>query len=420
MAQGPSLYETAVQQFERAADVIKLTPYVREILRHPKNEVLVNFPVLLDNGDYKVFAGYRIQHNNVLGPFKGGIRYHPSVNVDEVRALAAWMTFKTALSGLPLGGAKGGVAVDPKAYSANEVTRITRRFTSALGANIGPEHDIPAPDVGTNAHTMVLMMDTYMNSQSTATRQASWGVVTGKSLTCGGSEGREKATGQGVQITLENIAKEQKLDLATCTFSVQGFGNVGSWASVLIAERGAKLLAVQDHTGSLRSAKGIDAKALMEYAKKTGGIKGYPEADACTAEEFWKTKVDVLVPGAFENQVHEGNVDWIDAKIIAEGANGPITAAADKKLNERGVTVIPDVLCNAGGVIVSYFEWIQNKRSEHWDLDEVDEKLKKLLTRACSNVKKESKKLKCDLRTAAYAVGLQRIEAAYLERGIFP
>ncbi|MCE9584760.1 MAG: Glu/Leu/Phe/Val dehydrogenase [Planctomycetes bacterium] len=420
MSQGPSLYETAVQQFERAADATNLTPYVREILRHPKNEVMVNFPVLLDNGTYKVFPGYRIQHNNVLGPFKGGIRYHPSVNIDEVRALSAWMTFKCALAGLPFGGAKGGVAVDPKSFSAGEVTRITRRFTSALGANIGPEHDIPAPDVGTNAHTMVLMMDTYMNSQATATRQASWGVVTGKSLTCGGSEGREKATGQGVQITLESFAKEAKVEIEKATFSIQGFGNVGSFGAVAIAEMGAKLVSVQDHTGSIKNEKGIDAKALFEYFRKNGGIKGYPEAGACTNEDFWRTKVDVLVPAAFENQITETNVDWIDAKIIAEGANGPVTMAAEKKLLEKGTIFIPDILCNSGGVIVSYFEWIQNKRSEHWDLDEVDARMKKMLTRACANVKKEAKRLKCDFRTAAYAVGLGRIEAAYVERGIFP
>ena len=421
MAQGPSLYNTAVAQFEKAADAMKLTPYVREILRHPKNECVVNFPVLLDDGTYKVFTGFRIQHNNVLGPYKGGIRYHPSVNIDEVRALAAWMTFKCALSGLPFGGAKGGVAVDTTKYSKGEVTRITRRFTSALGANIGPEYDIPAPDVGTNSLTMVTMMDTFMNSQSNATRQASWGVVTGKTLTCGGSEGRDKATGQGVQISLEFFCKEHKIELEKSTFAVQGFGNVGSWASVLIAERGAKLLAVQDHTGSVRNLKGLDPVAMVEYAKKNGGgIKGYPEAEAISSDDFWKTKVDILVPAAFENQIHEGNAPWIEAKVIAEGANGPVTPAAEKILLDKGAFFIPDVLCNAGGVTVSYFEWTQNKRSEHWDLDEVDSRLKKLLTRACQNVRKDAKRLKVDYRTAAYAVGLARIEEAYLERGIFP
>jgi glutamate dehydrogenase (NAD(P)+) len=420
MAQGPSLYESAVAQFEKAADAVKLKPYVREILRHPKNEVVVNFPVLMDNGDYKVFSGFRIQHNNVLGPYKGGIRYHPSVNLDEVKALSAWMTFKCALSGLPFGGAKGGVAVDSRAQSPGELMRITRRFTSALGANIGPEQDIPAPDVGTNAQTMVWMMDTYMNSQPNVTRQSSWGCVTGKTLTCGGSEGREKATGQGVQIVVESFCKDLKIELDKSTFAMQGFGNVGSFGAVALCERGAKLVAAQDHTGSLRNLNGIDATALMEHTRKTGGIKGYPEAEAIPDAEFWKTKVDILVPAAFENQITEANVNSIDARLIAEGANGPITLAADRKLQEKGIPVIPDVLCNAGGVIVSYFEWIQNKRSEHWDLEEVDSGLKKLLLRASTNVRKEAKRLKTDYRTAAYAVGLQRLEGAYVERGIFP
>ncbi|NUN50031.1 MAG: Glu/Leu/Phe/Val dehydrogenase [Candidatus Brocadiae bacterium] len=420
MSQGISLYQTAVEQFERAANVMNLPPYIREILQHPKNEIVVNFPVLLDNGNYKVFSGYRVQHSNVLGPYKGGIRFHPSVNVDEVRALAAWMTFKCALADLPFGGAKGGVAVDPRMFSRAELMRITRRFTSALGANIGPDHDIPAPDVGTNAQTMVWMMDTYMNSQSNATRQSSWGVVTGKSLVCGGSEGREKATGQGVQIALEQYMKEAKMDPAQTTFSIQGFGNVGSWGAVLIGEMGCRLVAVQDHTGALKSEKGIDPKALMEYVKNTGGVKGYPEAGACTNEEYWKTKVDVLVPAAFENQITAENAPWIDCRIIVEGANGPVTTEAERALLARGVTFIPDILANSGGVIVSYYEWLQNKRSEHWDLDEVDARLKKQLVRAVTNVRKEAKRLKVDNRTAAYAVGLRRIEAAYTERGIFP
>ncbi len=416
-----SLYAHAVRQWQKAADKIELDLDVREILSHPSNEISVNFPVRLDTGRIKIFRGYRIQHNNALGPFKGGIRYHPMVNIDEVKALAAWMTFKCALTDLPFGGAKGGVTVDPSSISSDELQRLTRRFIHALGDNIGPEHDIPAPDAGTSAETMVWMMDTYMNAQDPMNRQAQRHVVTGKTLTCGGSHGRKKATGQGLLFVLRSWLDEKNIELSGLKFSVQGYGNVGSNAAMLLERRGANLVAVQDAKGAVYNEKGIDPRALAKHAKKNGGsVTNFPQAETISGQDFWGIPVDILIPAALENQITEETAPKVKAKVVLEGANGPTTEEGEKILRANGIEILPDILANAGGVTVSYFEWVQNKTSEEWSLQEVDRKLSYTMRRAFHRTVEASEEYDCDYRTAAYIVALRKIERAYLERGIFP
>ena len=415
-----TLFQVAVMQWQKAAKAVKLDNEVFTILSQPKNEIMINFPVRMDNGEYRLFKGYRVQHNNILGPYKGGMRYHPDVHIDEVKALATWMTFKCALADVPFGGAKGGIQFDPRGHSQDELMRITRRFTHALGGNIGPEYDIPAPDVGTTAQMMVWMMDTYLNATAAHDRFAVRHVVTGKTLTCGGSLGREKATGQGVTFTVEEWAKGKKVDLAKSTMIVQGYGNVGSNSAVLLGAKGVKLLAASDHTGSIFHASGIDTVQLKKWVDEKKGVAGYPHADKIDTAQFWATKCDILIPAALENQITEDNARHIQCRVVAEGANGPTTPGGEEILLEKGVDFIPDILCNAGGVTVSYFEWVQNKKSEKWELEEVDKKLESYMRRAYRQTAEQRAALKSDMRTAAYAVALQRIQVAYRERGIFP
>ena len=415
-----TLYQVAVNQWQRAAKAMKLDSDVYAILSQPKNELMINFPVRMDNGEYRVFKGYRVQHNNILGPYKGGVRYHPDVHIDEVKALATWMTFKCALVDLPFGGAKGGIQFDPKQQSNDELMRITRRFTHALGGNIGPEYDIPAPDVGTNAQTMVWMMDTYLNATAAHDRFAVRHVVTGKTITCGGSLGRDKATGQGVTYCVEEWARAKKVDLKKATMIVQGYGNVGSHAAQLLAAKGVLLLAVADHTGAIWSKNGIDTVALKRHCDEKGGVAGFANAEKIPISQFWTVKADVCIPAALENQVTEENAGGMQVKLLAEGANGPTTPGAEEMLMEKGVDIIPDILCNSGGVTVSYFEWVQNKKSEKWELEEVDRKLESIIKRAYRQTADASVERKIDYRTAAYVVALQRIQRAYRERGIFP
>jgi len=419
----PSPYEVAQHQFRRAARAMNLDKGLCVLLSEPMNEIIVNFPVVMDDGSIRLFRGYRIQHNNVRGPFKGGIRFHPSVSLDEIKALASWMTWKCAVVNIPFGGAKGGIKMDPREFSSKEVERITRRFTYALRNYIGPEVDIPAPDVNTNAQIMAWMMDTYLIASKGD--QPGSHCVTGKPVEIGGSVGRDTATGRGCVMTLEawyEFNGRPLGDLGKLTFSVQGFGNVGSAAAVLLAEKGAKLVAVNDHTGTLVNANGIDASRLLEHVrtKGRGGIRGFAEADEATREEFWGASVDVLIPAALENQITRENVDLIKAKIIVEGANGPITPFAEDQLLARGVTILPDTIANAGGVTVSYFEWIQNKNSEIWRLDHVLSELEYHIKSNFRLVASLAQKRKLDLRTAAYVVALERIAAAYQQRGIFP
>jgi len=393
---------------------------VRRILSEPMNEITVNFPAILDDGRVEMFTAYRVQHNNVLGPFKGGLRFHSEVDIDEVRALATWMTWKTAIVDLPFGGAKGGIQIDPKQYSRAELERITRRFTFALGNNIGPEFDIPAPDMNTDAQIMAWILDTYLSIIPPQERQRCYHVVTGKPVDLGGSLGRDKATGQGVVYLIERWAKDYGLELAGSTYFIQGFGNVGSWTARLMKPLGAKLVAVEDASGSLVNPGGIDPDDLGEYAAEHRGTAGYPKASSVDHRTFLSTRADIFIPAALENQITAETAPMLNVQLVAEGANGPTDTDGDRILQERGIQLLPDVLCNAGGVIVSYFEWLQNKRSEFWDLEEVDGKLHKKLIRAYERVKQKSEEYATDWRTGAYIIALTRLQSVYRGRGIFP
>jgi glutamate dehydrogenase (NAD(P)+) len=416
-----NLYQMATAQFARAADTIRLDPNLRTILSQPKNEIIVNFPVRMDDNSYRLLKGYRIQHNNILGCYKGGIRYHPQVHLDEVKALATWMTWKCSLAGLPFGGGKGGIQIDPTKFTPGELERITRRFTHALGSNIGPDFDIPAPDVGTNAQTMVWMMDTYVNTFGAAQKNVARHVVTGKTLAAGGSEGRDEATGRGCVYTISAWAQGNGLDLKDAPFTVQGFGNVGSWAArILVAEHGARLVAVQDYTGSIENPKGIDPEALTKHVAERKGVAGFGAAKAIDREAFWSVPAAIVIPAALEAQLTSKNAPRLDCRLVAEGANGPTTPAADKILFDKGIDLIPDILCNSGGVIVSYFEWTQNKQGETWYLDEVRAKLKRRITDAFDRVVASKKRYATDMRNAAMITALERVTESYKERGIFP
>ncbi len=420
MSSHHSLYATVVRQFDRAADLIKLDPNIRKILSRPFNEIVVNFPVKMNDGRIEMFTGYRVQHNNVLGPFKGGLRYHPAVNIDEVRALATWMTWKAAITDLPYGGAKGGIQMDPSQYSPGELERITRRFTFALGANIGPEYDIPAPDMNTNSQIMAWMLDTYLSTMPPAERNRNIHVVTGKPIQSGGSLGRDKATGQGVVFLIEQWAHDNEFDLGNSTCVVQGFGNVGSWTARLLKPHGVKLLAVEDHTGAITNPDGIDPDALAEYAVAHRGIAGFSGGRHIDHKTFMATRCDIFIPAALEHQITAETAPLLHTRLVAEAANGPTDPDGDAFLRKHNVPIIPDVLCNAGGVIVSYFEWLQNKRTEFWDIDEVDAKLKRKILGGYRRVVQSAAEYKTDLRTAAYVVAQRKLEMVYKERGIFP
>jgi glutamate dehydrogenase (NAD(P)+) len=415
-----SLHEVAVEQFQRAADLIELNDDYREILSHPKNEIIVNFPVHLDDGRTKVFTGYRIQHNNILGPFKGGLRFHPDVDLDEVKALAAWMTFKTALVGIPFGGAKGGVTVDPLAYSEQEMRRIVRRFTHALGSNIGPDHDIPAPDVGTSSQTMDWLMDTYANITPPGYRQSVKGVVTGKSLDCGGSLGREEATGRGVLYSLRHWCGEVGERLDTLKIAIQGFGNVGGHFADLAASSGCKIMAVADHTGTVRADGGLDIDKLRTWARETGGVADFPAGESVDTEDLFKEEIDVFVPAALQNQLTVPRAQALTARLVIEAANGPTTGEAEVVLADKGVEIVPDILANSGGVLVSYFEWLQNKSSRAWPTEDIEERFRTLSWQAHDKVVEKREEFGCSRRDAAYIVALDRLREVYNRRGIFP
>jgi glutamate dehydrogenase (NAD(P)+) len=374
----------------------------------------------MDNGEVRLFKGYRVQHNNLLGPFKGGMRFHPSVTLDDVKALAAMMTWKCALMRVPFGGGKGGIKFDPHSVSKAELQRITRRFTHSLGENIGPEYDIPAPDVGTNSQTMAWMMDTYSNMVGASNKQSVKGVVTGKPVASGGTLGRAKATGQGAVYCVIEWAKEKGFNLEGSTMTVQGFGNVGSHLAVILSRLGVSTIAVGDHSGYMLNPEGFNAHKLQDWVESHGSIAGYPGGKAITREEFFKTKADIFAPCALENQIGETEARSLDCKVIVEGANGPTNPMGERILLERGVDILPDVLANSGGVTVSYYEWVQNKRSESWTEEEVDGKLEKAMTRAYREVADFARQHKVDRRIAAYGLALQRIEAVYKEREIFP
>jgi glutamate dehydrogenase (NAD(P)+) len=413
-------YRVVQDYLERAAKVAKIEHYVETILSQPKNEIIVNFPVRMDSGEVRLFKGYRVQHNNLLGPFKGGIRYHPMVSLDDVKALAAMMTWKSALMRLPFGGGKGGIKFDPHSVSRQELQRITRRFTHALGENIGPEYDIPAPDVGTSGQIMAWMMDTYSNMVGAEHKQSVKGVVTGKPVASGGTLGRAKATGQGLVFCILEWAKEHAFTLEGSTMSVQGFGNVGSNTAVILSKLGVSTIAVGDHTGYLYNPEGFNAHKLQDYVEAHGSIAGYPGGKPITREEFFATKADIFAPCALENQIGEAEARALEVRLVGEGANGPCNPAGERVLLEKGIDILPDVLANSGGVTVSYYEWVQNKRSESWSEEEVDARLEVAMKRAYREVSDFARQRKCEMRVAAYGIALQRIEAVYKEREIFP
>ncbi len=404
----------------RASELIELPEYLRTILPQPKNEIIVHFPVRMDSGEMRMFKGYRIQHNNILGPYKGGLRYHPSSGLDDFKALASLMTWKCSLIGVPFGGAKGGIKFDPNSYSLGENERITRRFIHALAGNIGPDTDIPAPDVGTGEQTMAWAMDTYMNTRGNGGGFASRGVVTGKPVACGGTLGRTKATGQGVVHCIVDWADRNAFELEGKKLMVQGFGNVGSHTAVLLSHMGVSLVAVGDHTGYLYNPEGFNTYRLQDYVRKNGSIAGYPNGDAITREEFFGVAADIFVPAALENQIGVEEATALRVRLVAEGANGPCHPDGEKILEAKGIPVLPDVLANAGGVTVSYYEWVQNRRSETWSIADVDDRLEKAMHSGCQRMHDLARRYECTLRLACYAAALERLRTVYEQRGIFP
>jgi glutamate dehydrogenase (NAD(P)+) len=409
-------FRIAQIQFDMAAEYLKLDPGLRQILRTPKRVMEVSLPVRMDNGQTKVFVGYRVQHNVSRGPAKGGLRYHPNVTLDEVKALAAWMTWKTATVNLPYGGAKGGIVCDPKRMSKGELERMTRRYAAEIQPIIGPEIDIPAPDVYTDSQTMAWIMDTYAMTVG----HAAPGVVTGKPVSIGGSEGRADATGRGVMFVVEEACKVKKISLRSATVAIQGFGNVGSAVARLLAEKKAKIVAISDSRGGVHNPRGIDPLRAMRYKERSGTVVGMPGASRISNDELLALKCDVLIPAALENAITLHNADQIKAKIVAEAGNGPTTPHADEILSRKGVFVIPDILANAGGVTVSYFEWAQDLQGFFWQVQEVNSKLEFVMRRAFNDVHETMRKFRVYPRAAAYILAVGRVADATLVRGLFP
>ncbi len=407
--------EMAVQQFDVAAAKLDLDANLAARLRRPDRSLIVSVPTRMDDGRVHVFTGYRVQHNDVLGPFKGGIRYHPEVNLGEVTALAMWMTWKCSLVGLPLGGAKGGIACDPAELSRQELQSMTRRFTAEILNVIGPEVDVPAPDMGTNEQVMAWIMDTYSQHKGHAVPE----VVTGKPVAIGGTLGRREATGRGVVYMTIEAAKQLGVDLARSTAVVQGFGNVGSVAVKELAKIGAKIIGVSDRTGGFYDPKGLPVDKLLQVADKDHSLEGCPYGEKITNEGLLELKCDVLVPAALEMQITQANAARLKCRILVEGANGPTTPEADAILKENDVFVVPDVLANAGGVVVSYFEWVQDLQNFFWSEDEVHKKLRDILVRSFHNVLEMSRKQNVDMRMAALMIGIERVAKAMLWRGLY-
>jgi glutamate dehydrogenase (NAD(P)+) len=415
MASERSVFGAMLQEFEGAARILNLDPGIWKILTKPKRQIIVSCPVQMDNGAIEVFTGYRVQYNVTLGPAKGGIRFHPDVTLDEVAALAAWMTWKCAVAQLPFGGGKGGVICDPTKMSKRELEALTRRYTAEIIDAIGPEKDVPAPDVNTNEQIMAWFMDTY----SMHVGHTSTAVVTGKPVEMGGSLGRREATGRGVMIITRESAKHLGLDLKGARIAVQGFGNVGSVAADLLAEMGARIIAVTDWNAGVFNDAGLDIKRLIEHVQKTRSLAGFAGAEPITNEELFKLDVDVLIPAALEEQITEYNVAHVRAKLVVEGANGPTSPAAHKALHERGVFVVPDILANAGGVTVSYFEWVQDRHGYFWRESEVNERLEAKMCQAFTVVLETAQKFNVDMRVAAYIVAINRVATVTKMRGMY-
>jgi glutamate dehydrogenase (NAD(P)+) len=410
-------WEVAQRQFDLAAERLNLDPGLRLVLREPRREFTVHFPVHMDDGSVQVFTGYRVQHNLGRGPAKGGIRYHQDVTLDEVKALAMWMTWKCAVVGIPYGGGKGGVIVDPKRLSQKELEALTRRYFTEIEILVGPEKDIPAPDVNTNAQIMAWMMDTYsMHAGYTVP-----GVVTGKPVSLGGSEGRNEATARGTVYCIVEAARHLGLELDKATVAVQGFGNAGSIAARLISEEGSSVVAVSDSTGGIHDPKGLDIPKVIAWKQEHGTVQGFPGATDISNAEVLEVECDILIPAALENQITAANAGRIKARLVAEAANGPTTPEADEILFKSGKTfMIPDILCNAGGVTVSYFEWVQDLNRDHWSEQVVNEKLKEIMVKAFREVLAVARREQIDMRSAAYLLAVKRVADAMEMRGLYP
>ncbi len=416
MSQHVNVLQMAREQLAHTAHLLNLDEGLHQVLSRPKRQLVVNFPVVMDNGEVVVFEGYRVQHNIARGPSKGGIRYHPDVTLDEVKALSMWMTWKCALMGLPFGGAKGGVVCNPKTLSPGELERMTRRYTSEIINDIGPERDIPAPDVGTDSRVMAWIFDTYSMNKGYSVL----GVVTGKPLAVGGSLGREEATARGSLYCIQALSTKQGRRLSEYSIAIQGFGNVGSNLARLLHRDGAKVVAVSDSGGGVYNPAGLDIPAALAHKQEHGTLAGLASAESVTNEELVELPCDVFAPCALEQVVTEANADRVKATVICEGANGPVTPSADAILEDRGVLVLPDVLANAGGVVVSYFEWVQGLQEYFWREDEVNAKLHDIVARAFEEVWHTRESIGTSMRMASYGLAVQRVAEATTTRGLYP
>ncbi|MHB1310912.1 MAG: Glu/Leu/Phe/Val family dehydrogenase [Gemmatimonadaceae bacterium] len=408
-------FEAMMARFDRAAVLLDLEPGIYKVLRAPEKQIIVSIPVMMDNGEVEVFTGIRVLYNTSRGPAKGGIRFDMNVSIDEVKALAAWMTWKCAVVNIPFGGSKGGVICDPLKMSIGELERVTRRYTSGIMATLGPDSDVPAPDVNTNERVMAWLMDTYsMHVGHTVNA-----VTTGKPIAMGGSQGRREATGRGCMMVTKEMLTDLGMPMKGATVAVQGFGNVGSIAAQLLQEQGCKIVAISDRTGGYVNKKGIDVLHAMAYVKEHKTLEGYPAGDPISNEEILLLEVDVLLPAALENVITTKNAANIRAKIIVEGANGPTTAGADSILDEKGIHVVPDILANSGGVTVSYFEWVQNRGGYYWSEQVVNDRLNDIMVNSFQEVLKLSKQHKVNMRTAAYMLSISRVATVHKLRGIY-
>jgi glutamate dehydrogenase (NAD(P)+) len=409
-------YDNALKQLEIAAGLLKLNPDIHEILKQPKRILSVSVPTRMDNGSVRNFQGYRVQFNDARGPFKGGIRYHPNVSLDEVKALSAWMTWKCAVADIPYGGAKGGIICDPKNMSMGEKERMTRRYANAIADFIGPHRDIPAPDVYTDGQTMAWILDVYSQIHGHPVPE----VITGKPISLGGSEGRYNSTARGCVIAAREAAKAKGFSLKGATVAIQGYGNAGSWSGILVEEMGAKVLAVSDSGGGIYNKQGLDSKKVEAFKEKTGSVVGFQGAESITNGDLLELQVDILIPAALENQITAKNAPRIKAKIVSEAANGPTTPEADKILDRNGVFLIPDILANSGGVIVSYLEWVQNLQRTHWPEAQVNEELEQKMASAFKTTYEKSKSLNVSMRDGALTVAVERVARAVETLGIWP
>ncbi len=411
------LYESALRKFRKAAVMMNLDPNMQKILEHPKRQLIVEFPVVMDNGLVEIFTGYRVQHNVTLGPAKGGIRYHKDVNLDEVKTLAFWMSFKCAVMGLPYGGAKGGVRLDPSKYSIKEIERISRRYFSEISIIIGPDRDIPAPDVNTNSDIMSWYMDTYSMHAGYSVLE----VVTGKPIGLGGSEGRTEATGRGVAKVTELALQKRNQKISGSKIAIEGFGNVGQYSALILSkEKNAKIVALSDSKGGIYNPKGFDIDDVINYKKSYGTLSNYPNSENISNNEMKTLEVDVFIPAALENSITDETAKKMKAKIIVEGANGPVTDTADEILKQKDILVVPDILANAGGVTVSYFEWVQDLQSFFWKKEQVNSTLEEMMERSFNEIWDVKERYSTDMRTAAYILATQKIAFGIKKRGIYP